>query len=51
MSGRTDVVNGLYVTLMRYADDGFHIILIPETLEIGLDVVLSSLAGNTQIIG
>ena len=47
------MVNGLYIALItRFTDDGFHIIFDSwETLKIGLNVVLSSLAGNSQIIG
>ena len=47
------MVNGLYIAFItRFANDGFHIILdTRETLKIGLDIVLGSLAGNSQIIG
>ena len=47
------MVNGLYIALItRFANDSFHIILDAwETLKISLNVVLGSLAGNTQIIG
>ena len=47
------MVNGLYIALItRFTNDGFHIILdTRETLKIGLNVVLGSLAGNSQIIG
>ena len=47
------MINGLYIAFItRFANDGFHIILdTRETLKISLNIVFSSLTGNSQIIG
>ena len=47
------MVDGFYITLVtRLTDDGFHVGLDAwKTLKVGINIKLSGLSGNAQIIG